>query len=66
MISDSGEVFYRISRDKLAGVGEMIVPSSEIIHDRYNCLYHPLVGLSPMGHCQDVRFMAKAYKNARR
>jgi HK97 family phage portal protein len=24
------------------------VPASEIIHDRFNCLFHPLVGLSPI------------------
>jgi hypothetical protein len=24
------------------------VPASEIIHDRFNCLFHPLVGLSPV------------------
>jgi len=24
------------------------VPASEIIHDRMNCLYHPLVGISPL------------------
>lgn len=74
MISDSGEVFYQISRDKLAGVGEMIVPSSEIIHDRYNCLYHPLVGLSPIMACalsagQGMAIQANAttlFKNASR
>src|SRR5690606_16811578 len=24
------------------------VPAREMIHDRFNCLFHPLVGLSPM------------------
>jgi hypothetical protein len=27
------------------------VPASEIIHDRMNCLYHPLVGTSPIFAC---------------
>ncbi len=27
------------------------VPASEIIHDRMNCLFHPLVGLSPIFAC---------------
>lgn len=56
LVSDSGEVFYRLNADKLAQVtqgdgsadGQIIIPASEIIHDRYNCLYHPLVGLSPL------------------
>ena len=25
-----------------------VVPASEIIHDRWNCLFHPLVGISPL------------------
>lgn len=49
LISDSGAVFYRLSSDTLASVAEdMTVPASEIIHDRWNCLFHPLVGISPI------------------
>lgn len=46
----TGEVFYQLMRDDLVGLtGTMIlVPASEIIHDRWNTLYHPLVGLSPL------------------
>ena len=52
LISDNGEVFYQISRDKLFNIDQdVIMPASEIIHDRYNCLYHPLVGLSPITAC---------------
>jgi len=52
LISDAGEVFYRIGVDKLAKLGESIIlPASEIIHDRWNCLYHPLVGISPLVAC---------------
>jgi HK97 family phage portal protein len=48
-VSDSGMVFYELAADNLAGVnGNVNVPASEIIHDRWNCLYHPLVGLSPI------------------
>ena len=47
LISDSGDVFYRIGIDRLAGQMESIIlPASEIIHDRENCLYHQLVGIS--------------------
>lgn len=49
LVSDSGEVFYRVSTDTLSGLPEdMIVPASEVIHDRFNCLFHPLVGVSPI------------------
>lgn len=50
LVSESGDVFYRLSNDKLKQVeeGDVVVPASEIIHDRFNCLYHPLIGLSPI------------------
>lgn len=49
LVSDGGAVFYRLGGDNLAGVGvDITVPASEIIHDRWNCLFHPLVGLSPI------------------
>lgn len=56
LVSDSGDVYYQLNADKLAQVrqddgavdGQIVVPASEIIHDRYNCLYHPLVGLPPL------------------
>lgn len=52
LVSETGEVFYQISIDKLAQVGQSIIlPASEIIHDRWNCFYHPLVGLSPIIAC---------------
>lgn len=49
LVSPSGAVYYEIGADDLANVNEdRVVPASEIIHDRINCLYHPLVGLSPL------------------
>lgn len=51
LVSDNGEVFYQISTDKLFGLTETTAPASEIIHDRFNCFYHPLVGLSPLTAC---------------
>lgn len=53
LVADNGDVFYRINRDRLvpfddADQEQIVVPASEIIHDRFNCLYHPLVGLSPI------------------
>ena len=49
LVSDDGAVYYRLSSDNLAGVNEDItVPAREIIHDRMNCLFHPLVGTAPV------------------
>jgi HK97 family phage portal protein len=50
LVSEDGQVFYQLSKDNLAGLEEaqVIVPAREIIHDRFNCLYHPLVGIAPV------------------
>lgn len=49
LIAEDGSVYYELMDDDLAKVSERLaVPASEIIHDRFNCLYHPLVGLSPI------------------
>src|SRR5690606_27341874 len=49
MVADDGSVFYQLRTDNLAGLGEdILVPAREIIHDRMNCLFHPLVGTSPI------------------
>ncbi len=53
LVSSDGAVFYRLKQDNLAGleVSEVDVPASEIVHDRMNCLFHPLVGVSPIFAC---------------
>lgn len=50
LVSDDGQVFYRLNTDNLSGIEEtqVIVPQREIAHDRFNCLFHPLVGISPL------------------
>ena len=50
LVSDDGQVFYRLDTDNLSSIKEsnVIVPAREIIHDRFNCLFHPLVGISPL------------------
>jgi len=45
LVSDDGQVFYQLGTDTLNGTDSVIVPASEIIHDRENCLFHPLVGI---------------------
>ena len=56
LIAANGSVFYRLMEDTLAKVPEgegeeytgVIVPASEIIHDRGPCLFNPLCGVSPL------------------
>lgn len=54
LIAPDGAVYYELQTHELAGLADtdaVIVPAREIIHDRYNCAYHPLVGLSPLYAC---------------
>lgn len=53
LVSEDGSVYYQLSRDNLTGLDEdqITVPANEIIHDRMNTLYHPLVGISPISAC---------------
>lgn len=49
LVAPDRSVFYELGSDNLAGIGERVIaPAGEIIHDRFNCLFHPLVGLSPI------------------
>lgn len=51
LVSDSGEVFYQLYSDNLNLVptgDSLVVPASEIIHDRCICPFHPLIGLPPL------------------
>jgi HK97 family phage portal protein len=54
MVSDVGEVYYQLYTDPLNTLPEgypatgLIVPASEIIHDRCMTLHHPLIGIPPL------------------
>lgn len=49
MVADNGDVFYQVMQDRLAGVGNVMVPAREMIHDRYNTQPgYPLMGVSPL------------------
>jgi HK97 family phage portal protein len=50
LVTPEGAVYYELKADNMAGLEEetVVVPASEIIHDRFNCLFHPLVGVSPI------------------
>lgn len=52
MASPDGSLVYELAEDHLAGVkAPIMVPSTEIIHDRVNCLFSPAIGLSPLVAC---------------
>jgi HK97 family phage portal protein len=50
LVAPDGSVFYQLNPDNLTGLEQttIIVPADEIIHDRMNCLFHPLVGVPPL------------------
>lgn len=49
LIANDGTVFYRLRADRLSGVDEeIVIPAREIIHDKGPCLFHKLVGVSPL------------------
>jgi HK97 family phage portal protein len=58
LIAPDGGIYYQLQHDNLSGTlalagdpDKFIVPASEIIHDRMVCLFHPLVGMSPIYAC---------------
>lgn len=53
LVAPDGSVYYQLNPDNLSNVDDsgITVPASEIIHDRMNCLFHPLVGVSPIFAC---------------
>jgi HK97 family phage portal protein len=54
MVSDAGFVYYQLKVDPLNTLPQgypadnLIVPASEIIHDRCMTIHHPLIGIPPL------------------
>ncbi|WP_343347640.1 phage portal protein [Sphingomicrobium sp. XHP0239] len=50
LVATNGDVYYELRRDDLSKQNaEMVtVPAREIIHDRINTIFHPLIGTSPI------------------
>lgn len=50
LVAPDGAVYYQLGEDDLNKLptGLEAVPASEIIHDRMVCLFHPLVGVTPL------------------
>jgi HK97 family phage portal protein len=52
LVAPDGAVYYELDANDLAGIPNdtppLVVPAREIIHMRWNCLFHPLMGISPL------------------
>jgi HK97 family phage portal protein len=68
LVAPDGSVYYELQTNDLAGIpvsdGQVVVPAREIIHDRWNCAFHPLVGLSPLYACGGAASQALAMQAA--
>ena len=52
LVSEDGGVYYQLGDDTLAQIeSSIVVPASEIIHDRMYTPWHPLIGVSPIFAC---------------
>jgi HK97 family phage portal protein len=52
LVAPDGAVYYELSRDDLSTLtAPIVVPAREIIHDPMVCLFHPLIGVSPIFAC---------------
>jgi HK97 family phage portal protein len=65
LVASDGAVFYKLKEDNLSGIegDDITIPASEIIHDRINCLFHPLVGTSPIFACGTAANMGLQIQN---
>lgn len=65
LVSESGDVFYQLDADNLSGISQQVfVPAREMMHDRFNCLFHPLVGLSPVFAAGHAAMQSNAIERA--
>ena len=52
LVAPDGSVYYELQSNELAGLQQesapVVVSASDLIHDRWNCLWHPLCGISPL------------------
>lgn len=55
MVTESGDVYYQLMFSRADNLlpqqypaTQVIVPASEIIHDRMNCFHHQLIGVPPL------------------
>jgi HK97 family phage portal protein len=52
LVAPDGSVYYELQSNELAGLQQesapIVVGAADLIHDRWNCLWHPLCGISPL------------------
>lgn len=75
LVAEDGSVYYELSEDDLSGLnyealariertyGRFAIPASEVIHDRMNTLWHPLVGVPPLYACGTAATLGAAIQN---
>lgn len=65
LVAPDGDVFYDLKVDHLSELetDRVAVPASEIVHDRINCLFHPLVGTSPIYACGNAAHLGLEIEN---
>lgn len=65
LVAEDGGIYYRLNNDNLNGITEasITVPASEIIHDRINTFWHPLIGISPISACGPAATQALAIQD---
>lgn len=53
LVAPDGAVYYELRRDDLSGLAtdNITVPAKELIHDTMVCLFHPLIGVTPIYAC---------------
>jgi len=65
LVSEDGSVYYQLNQDRLSQIeGAVVAPASEIIHDRMNCLWHPLIGVPPLYACAIAANMGNKIQNS--
>lgn len=64
LVAPDGSVYYELQSHELAELPAasepVVIPARELIHDRWNCLYHPLCGISPLTAIASAIAQAKA------
>ena len=60
LVAPDGGVYYEVQQHDLAGVVDdrIVVPARELMHDRWNCLFHPLCGVPPLFACSGAAAQA--------
>lgn len=70
LVAPDGGIYYELRRDDLSGdlagleVESITLPAREIIHDTMICLFHPLVGVSPIYACGLAATQGLSIQNA--